>query len=374
MRTEHWRISKLLFFGLLASIIVIITVVVAGEIAARTYIYLQYGQPGKSYGLWRYDDTLGAQHQENAYNTQTQTNNFGFRVNATPEDVFDPKPDGAWRLITYGGSTTFCYNLSDAETWPAQLETILRQQHHSKDQVLNGGAILWSLGHAFARANKDIPILKPDYVIIYAGINETANAGFLQAAGQPMEQLVRAGEFGRFATNMDQNRWVKRNIALVRLYDYVVAPFLKERAQQAATASPQIKSAPPGAVAPDPSPPVKSAVPDEVEPDPFILANYRHVLQDFIRLIQENGGTPIYVIQTHGRNNEVAVRETSYSRAGRSTAQAMGAVVIDGDQIVRDYQGKPMDLFYETGVHLSAEGARRFADLIYHSALEERRY
>src|ERR1700756_5508085 len=74
----------------------------------RAVLHYKYGVPGKNYGLSTYDPVLGAVHAPNAYNSNSETNSFGFR---NSEDVFEPKPRGALRIIAYGGSTTFCYNL-----------------------------------------------------------------------------------------------------------------------------------------------------------------------------------------------------------------------------------------------------------------------
>lgn len=173
------------------------------------------------------------------------------------------------RLITYGGSTTFCYNLSNEDTWPSKLEILLRKNRNSKDQVLNAGAIPWSIGHAFARAQKDIPLLKADYVILYSGINEAVNADFLAKEGFSMKRLVENGQYGKFTKNLDQNRWLKRNSAFIRLLDYYIKPklsnltniFNKEHNQY-----------------------VKEKM--LIEPDPYILKNYLHVLEQFINLIR----------------------------------------------------------------------------------------
>src|SRR5579864_8023571 len=106
----------------------------AAEGTGRLVIHFKYGVPGKTYGLWTYDPVLGAVHAANAYNSNSETNSLGFR---NKEDVFEPKPAGALRIIAYGGSTTFCYNLDTTEAWPLQLQELLRAHHNSRDQVLN---------------------------------------------------------------------------------------------------------------------------------------------------------------------------------------------------------------------------------------------
>lgn len=311
------------------------------------YLHVQHGVPGKSYGLWRYDEELGAVHAGDAYNTSYQTNDYGFR---NREAVTRPKPDDALRVIAYGGSTTFCYNLGFDETWTTNLERLLREYHDPKDQVLNAGAIAWSLGHALARARRDIPDLKPDVVLIYSGINEDLNARSLAADGVSVAELVGEGDYGRFATNLDQNQWLRRNIVSVKLLDHLLAPWIRPANLM-----------------------MEPGVPDhEVAetPKPAILENYRRTLERFIDLAREHGARVVFVVQTHGRNNSSNRYLTSYSRAGADVARAFGASVVDADALVASYDGDPMDLFTASGVHYSPIGASMLGDLIFCGAFE----
>src|SRR5262249_41286562 len=139
------------------------------------------------------------------------------------ENVFEPKPANALRIIAYGGSTTFCYNLPTDLAWPLRLQQILRAQHNESAQVLNGGAIVWSIGHEVARAKRELPQPKPAVVIIYSGVNEEANAALLKTEGVSLEQALKDGKTGLFSRNVDQARWIKRNSVIVRYWDYVAA-------------------------------------------------------------------------------------------------------------------------------------------------------
>ncbi len=335
--------TKLFWIAYFAILILAGTAILEGGL--RLFIHVRHGVPGKTYGLWRYDNVLGAQHQENAYNTRAQTNDYGFR---NVEGVIDPKPAGAVRVIVYGGSTTFCYNLSDTETWPAKLEQLLRSTRHPADQVLNAGAIVWSLGHAFARAQKDIPMLRPDLVIIHSGVNEIRNAVQLAAQGIDLSSRVRRGEYGAFATNLDQNRWFKRNVLLVRVFDYQVLPQLYRW-----NLVPWRRTG--GVLLEHYDQPA----------DPAVVHNYLEVLRRFVALVRAYGGVPAFFIQSHdGRYTSNAVR-VAYSKAGAGLARELGATVIDGRQLLDEYPGPATDLFFRSGYHFSALGAERAAELLY---------
>jgi hypothetical protein len=336
------RTKRVLFISVLFLLPFLLITAVEG--LARGYVYARYGVPGKTYGLWRSDEVLGAQQLENGYNTIGQTNNFGFR---NDEDVWDPKPPNSLRIIAYGGSTTYCYNLLQHETWPYRLEQIFRSRWlgGEKDQVLNAGGVAWSLGHVYARAKKDIPLLKPDYVLIYSGLNEALNASMLAAEGVSVEELVKRGRYGVFATNLDQNSWIKRNLFTYKvLAKYALAPLSNLTAGGETTA--QVERWP-------------------SQPDPYILKNYLIVLDEFLGFLERHGAKAVFIIQINGDNSAKNNYLVSYSRAGAEVAKRHHAIVIDPRPVVEEYQGKPMDLFYHTGVHYSEFGARRFAEFVF---------
>jgi len=173
MQGNPFSLRKRIVFWLVFLGVSTVVLIIAAEGAGRFIIYLRYGVPGKTYGLWKYDPELGAIHASEAYNLLAETDNYGFR---NRDDVIEPKPKDALRIIAYGGSTTFCYNLANDEAWPIQLQALLRLSENPKDQVLNAGAIAWSIAHEITRAKRDIPLLHPDYVILYSGVNEDLNA------------------------------------------------------------------------------------------------------------------------------------------------------------------------------------------------------
>lgn len=337
---------KTVLFLVIISLGIPALLVMSLELVGRAYIHFQYGIPGKSYGLWRYDPELGAIHNENAYNTNSETNDYGFR---NKENVFEPKPKDPYRVITYGGSTTYSYNLSNDEAWPIQLQKLLRRQHNSRDQVLNGGAILWSLGHAFARARGELPLLRPDYVILYSGINEETNANALRRQGKELQSVLDQGAFGTFATNLDQNRWLKRNSVVVRFFDYRLRPIFGRWS---------VENGKNGG----------KAVSVSEEVDQVVLENYLLTLRAFLDLIEQVGARPVFVIQAHGYNNARNKRLTQYSRLAAPVARDAGAIAIDAQEVVDSYSGNPMDLFYSTGVHWSSVGAIRLAKFIQENA------
>lgn len=337
--TANLPLWKKILFSLILMIGFPLAAILAIEGAGYAIMHFKYGVPGKTYGLWSYDAELGAIHSTNAYNSNSETNNHGFR---NKEDVFEPKPPNSIRVIAYGGSTTFCFNLETDQAWPIRLQEELRKYAGPKSQVLNAGAIVWSIGQELARAKRDLPRLKPDVVIIYSGLNEEANAGHLAREGIDLKQAVDSGKHGLFATNLDQSRWLKRNSMIVRYFEYLNL------------------FAPPPNPAPVPEYPIV----------PEIRENFDRTLREFIELIRRNNAKPLYVIM--GGIHEIGQNRLllRYSREGAVVAREMGVPVLDSMDLVNSYKGNKADLFSPTGAHWSALGAELLAKFIDEQALK----
>lgn len=358
---EHFEQMKKALFWIIFFIVGITSPLLALELAGRAYMSIKHGVEGKSYGLWQADEELGAIHKPNAYNSNASTNNWGFR---NDEDIEANKAENSLRLIAYGGSTTFCYNLTNQQAWPLQLQTQLRNKEAvlSKEahtsarriEVLNAGAIQWSIGHAYARAKRDIPALKPDYVIIYSGINELGNSNYLYLAGTPISEFVARGEYGQAARNFDQSRWGKRNLFLVRLYDYRIKPLLQKISDR--TLADQVNTSQTNS-----SPDAAKLMEQRVA---ATETNYQQSLIKFIDLIKQNGAKPIFIIQAHNPQQPKLEQYTGYSRRAASIATEHGALVLDAQQMVDQATPQFGKLFADSGVHLNTRGAELLANFI----------
>jgi len=344
--------EKKAFRWIAVSFLLVLVGLVVLEFGGRAYMHLRYGVPGKHYGRWRSDPVLGARMAENVYDHRWQTNDRGFR---NDEDVVSADPLKCERIIAYGGSTTLCWNLSTPDTWPARLEAMLREgTGQSCHQVLNAGDILWSLSHAYARAQIEIPELRPDYVVLYSGINEVGHAMFLKRSGTPIDELVAKGEYGRIAPNLPQNFWLVRNSfaykLLHKIFIYPLADHLRDADSKrwARLLNTEIG---PG------NPPLP--------PDPAILENYLHILENLIGFCRRYDSEPVFVIQASSVSTVGHDHMTAYSREGAKLAREFGVLVIDAQAIVTTYGGDPADLFRASGIHWSATGASLLAEAIY---------
>jgi lysophospholipase L1-like esterase len=94
-------------------------------------------------------------------------------------DVAVPKPEGTYRIVCEGGSTTFdLLSPDDAGTWPARLGRLLRP----RADVVNAGFPGWtSLESLVSLETRDLD-LQPDLVVVFSGVNDLQPAGHVPFA------------------------------------------------------------------------------------------------------------------------------------------------------------------------------------------------
>lgn len=100
-------------------------------------------------------------------------NRQGFRG----REVQREKRDGVVRIVVVGSSTTFDPNVSgDDRTWPAQLETWLRQHKSQPIEVINAGVPGYTVLDDLIRLQTELFSYRPDVVILYEGHNDLFDA------------------------------------------------------------------------------------------------------------------------------------------------------------------------------------------------------
>ncbi|MDH3521196.1 MAG: SGNH/GDSL hydrolase family protein [Myxococcales bacterium] len=104
--------------------------------------------------------------------TDARINNHGFRG----ADFTLEKPDGVVRVVALGASSTFGYGSRDDETYPRKLEEMLNQRapEGTRFEVLNLGIPHATSDHILSLFLAEGLQLDPDFVILYAGANDSA--------------------------------------------------------------------------------------------------------------------------------------------------------------------------------------------------------
>jgi len=89
-------------------------------------------------------------------------NSFGLRG----KEFQIPKPKGTYRIVVYGGSSTFGSESTDEETYPAQLEKKLQHEGYKNVEVLNYGAHGKSLYWIAQQYFNEVEKIQPDLIVI----------------------------------------------------------------------------------------------------------------------------------------------------------------------------------------------------------------
>src|SRR5262249_2526274 len=77
------------------------------------------------------------------------------------------------RILCLGASTTAGEEVTEAKTYPAQLEAMLREHYPGRSiRVINGGVAAYTLRKSFLQYALNLYRLEPDFVAIYHGIND----------------------------------------------------------------------------------------------------------------------------------------------------------------------------------------------------------
>ncbi|MCB9457027.1 MAG: hypothetical protein H6671_13650 [Anaerolineaceae bacterium] len=89
------------------------------------------------------------------------------------ELVAVPKPAGVYRILALGGSTTFGHALNAEESWPAQLQRILRDEYgYTRVEVVNLGVPgYYSLDSVVSLATRGL-MHQPDLIMDYDNLND----------------------------------------------------------------------------------------------------------------------------------------------------------------------------------------------------------
>jgi lysophospholipase L1-like esterase len=83
------------------------------------------------------------------------------------------KPQGTFRIVALGGSTTYSTSTRAEDSYPAQLQQLLRDQYgYSNAEVVNAGVAGYTSWDTFVNYALRVIELQPDLLMIYDGIND----------------------------------------------------------------------------------------------------------------------------------------------------------------------------------------------------------
>ncbi len=167
---------------MLASSILILLILL--EAGARIYLFhfadessfLRYAslaqlQKGASFEKLKasHHRYLGYYATPNYEKGENRHNSMGYRG----EEIRMPKPDGEFRIVCLGGSTTYTGGLENYKvSYPYLLEKRLNSRRYNNVRVINAGMSGWSSWESLINFELRVLDLDPDMIIVYHGIND----------------------------------------------------------------------------------------------------------------------------------------------------------------------------------------------------------
>ena len=155
-----WNVVSEDEFKLLASI---------NQIKARygdDFFTISQSESGFRYSPHHY---LGYIPTPNLVSGENRNNALGFRG----EDISADKPEGVYRIVAVGGSTTYSVDVEDyRDSYPHQLGDYLRDGGFDHVEVINAGAGSYTSYQNFMNIQFRVLPLQPDLIIDYQGYND----------------------------------------------------------------------------------------------------------------------------------------------------------------------------------------------------------
>lgn len=88
-------------------------------------------------------------------------------------EIASPKPENVYRIFALGGSTTYGVDLDWQDSYPAQLQRILRNEYGYRGvEVINAGVVAYSSYDSLANFIFHVLDDQPDMIILYHAIND----------------------------------------------------------------------------------------------------------------------------------------------------------------------------------------------------------
>jgi lysophospholipase L1-like esterase len=135
---------------------------------------------------------------------QSDISKYGYRG----ADVEVPKPQGVYRIVVLGGSTTFGTGLKNEESWPYQLQQVLRTQYgYEHVEVINLGVPSYYSLNSLINLETHGLALQPDLVIDNDAINDAVVRMY-------QDPQCYSGQTPLIGMGMDQGVWQENNAEL----------------------------------------------------------------------------------------------------------------------------------------------------------------
>jgi lysophospholipase L1-like esterase len=171
-----------LMSSLMSALIFLLLVEIAAAVLIKARILVTEGSDKNlsfvyDYDLLYYNEPLRTVRNkfQNVRPYSCVTNSYGFRED---KEIPNYRLDDEYRILCVGDSSTFGLSVDQAQTYPAQLQSILNARNSGgrKYQVINGGCAGFTSFQALRFMERWVPRLKPDLVVYSIGFNDSTLA------------------------------------------------------------------------------------------------------------------------------------------------------------------------------------------------------
>ena len=291
---------------------------------------------------------------------QDMTNSLGFRG---PREIVQPKPAGQFRIATLGGSTTYSSVKNWEDSYPHQLEVILRKTKKAGDvRVINAGVPGYDSFESLLNLEFRVLDLTPDLVIIYQGTNDV-HTRLVRPAYYRGDNSARRRQWDQCLVNS----WAYRMPSAILRY---VADRLQLLSNEidALVQGPWTK---PGLSNDDYNQILGMTPMEAMKQNPPVY--FRRNLNNMLAILKANGVKALLVTFAFRKNKGYAGTKyhdlaiAQHNGITRELAAKWGASLVDLRRLM------PMDAKYwrTDGIHFTPEGNRVRAELIARHLLEQ---
>lgn len=147
---------------------------------------------------WGGKDAANKQNEKTPHKEENTT----FLVNTDDNGLRPPhhgvdKPDGVFRVMALGCSTTYGWGVDDQESYPAVLQRLLQERGHDKVQVINGGQPGYTSFQGLWLWDQALKDYEPDLVLVGYIVQDSRKAAY-----SDLSQAVMQGEADFLKSNV----------------------------------------------------------------------------------------------------------------------------------------------------------------------------
>lgn len=292
----------------------------------------------------------------------TSHNSLGYRNDEFPVE----KPDGVYRIVALGGSSTYDVSIRDnTETFAAQLERLLKEEYGYKDvQVINAGVPGYNSWEILVNLEFRVLDLDPDLVIIYEGTNDV-HARMVEPSAYRGDDLGR-----RQAWQVPPVAWWEHS-ALLRIVSRMMNFTRQISIDDFVSSSTYVSW-----------PYEERLLEDNLDPAEILKQNppiyFRRNLENMIAIAQEHDVQILFSTWAHSPNLNDYAAEDYYQQGFQENNDVVKEVAVNHEIPLFDFASvMPQDaMYWADGRHVNESGAvvkaQLFAEYIHDQGLIDR--